>query len=87
MYVLVTCKHYKDQPLTAVKNWRRHHSHYKAMGVFFRLSGADNSVVGGPIGSKFELVQDPRYYACPQSCKFKKDWINSNRKKGGDIDF
>ena len=35
--------------------------HYKSMGVFFRCSRADNSVVGGPIWPKFELVQ----YACP----------------------
>ena len=34
------------------------YSHYKTMGVFFNLSRADNSVVGGPIGPKFELVQD-----------------------------
>ena len=45
MYVLVTCKRYKDHPETGVKMYRHHHSHYKAMGLFFRLSRVDNSVV------------------------------------------
>ena len=76
MYVFVTCKHYKDHRLTAVKKWRHHHSHYKATGIFFRLSRADHSVVGGPIGSKFELVQDSLHVLI--ICKFKKAWINSN---------
>ena len=54
-------------------------SHYKAMGVFFRLSRADNSVIGGLIGPKFELVQDIMHVLI--TCKVKKDWINSNREK------
>ena len=49
------------------------------MGVFFRLSRADNSVVGGPIWPKFELVQDIMHVLF--ACKIKKDWLNSNRKK------
>ena len=40
------------------------------MGIFFRLSRADHSVVGGPIGSKFELVQDSLYV--PIICKLKR---------------
>ena len=79
MYVLVTCKHYKDHPQTAVKMWRHHHFHYKAMWVFFRLSRAVNSVPGGPIGPKIELVQDIMYV--PITCKFKKDWLNSYQEK------
>ena len=31
-------------------------SHYKSMGIFFRRSRAANSIVSGPIWSKFELV-------------------------------
>ena len=48
--------------------------HYKSMGVFFRRSRADNSVVGGPIWPKFELVRGITY-------KFKMDLINSDREK------
>ena len=65
-------------PITAVKKWRHHHSH-KAMGYFFRLSRADNSVVGGPIELKFELVQDIMHVLI--TCKFKMYWINSNREE------
>ena len=43
------------------------------MGVFFRCSRADNTVVGGPIWPKFELVLI--------TYKFKMDRINSNREK------
>ena len=50
------------------------------MRVFFRLSGADNSEVGGPIGPKFELVQYIMHVLI--TCKFKKE-----QRKGGDIDF
>ena len=49
------------------------------MGVFFRLSRVDNSVVGGPIGLKFELVQDIMHVLI--TCKFKKDWVISNQEK------
>ena len=60
------------------KKWRHHFAHYKSMGVFFRCSRADNSVVGGPIWPKFELVQDNIHV----TYKFKMDRINSNRGKG-----
>ena len=49
------------------------------MGVFFRCSRADNSVVGGPIWPKFELVQDNMHVLV--TYKFKMDRINSNREK------
>ena len=49
-------------------------------GVFFRYSRADNSVVGGPIWPKFELVQDNMHVLV--TYKFKMDRINSNREKG-----
>ena len=58
MLILVTFKYFKDPPLTALKRWRHHHSHYEVIGISFRLSRADYSVVDGPIGSKFELVED-----------------------------
>ena len=58
MLVLITCKYEKDRTINSRKKWRHHLSHYKSMGVFFRRSGAVNSVVGGPIWPKFKLVRD-----------------------------
>ena len=55
------------------------------MGVFFRRSRPDNSVVGGPIWPKFELVRAIMHVLV--TYKFKMDLINSDRKKSGDIDF
>ena len=49
------------------------------MGVFFRRSRADNSVVGGPIWPKFEPVRD--IMDVPITYKFKIDLINSDREK------
>ena len=67
------------------KKWRHHFPHYKSMGVFFRCSRADNSVVGGPIWPKFELVQDNMHVLV--TYKFKMDRINSNREKGVTSNF
>ena len=55
------------------------------MGVFFRCSRADNSVLGGPIWPKFELVQDNMHVLV--TYKFKMDRINSNREKGVTSNF
>ena len=49
------------------------------MGVFFRRSRADNSVVGGPIWLKFELVRDIMHVLV--TYKFKMDLINSDLEK------
>ena len=49
------------------------------MGVFFRRSRADNSVVEGPIWPKFELVRD--IMRALVTYKFKMDLINSDREK------
>ena len=49
------------------------------MEVFFRRSRADNSAVGGPIWSKFELVRDIMDILV--TYKFKMDLINSDREK------
>ena len=54
-------------------------SHYKSKGNFFRRSRAANSVVSGLIWPKFELVRDFMYVLV--TCKYKKDWIKSNREK------
>ena len=40
---------------------------------------AANSVVGGQIWPKFELIQDIVHVL--NTCKFEKDRINSNREK------
>ena len=62
----VTIKYQKDLP------------HYKSMWVFCRRSMAANSVVGGSIWSKFELIQCIMHGLV--TCKFKKDQININRE-------
>ena len=49
------------------------------MGVFFRCSRADNSVVGGPSRPKFELVRDIMHVLI--TYKFKMDLFNSDRVK------
>ena len=49
------------------------------MGVFSRCSRADNSVVGGPIWPKFELIRDIMHVLV--TYKFKMDLINSDREK------
>ena len=46
------------------------------MGVFLRRSRAANSVVGGPIWPKFELIHDIMHVLV--TSKFEKDRININ---------
>ena len=64
---------------TTEKKWKHHFPHYKSMGVFLRRSRAADSVVGGLIWPKFELVQDIMDVLV--TYKFKVDLINSNREK------
>ena len=49
----------------------------RSIGVFFRRSKAANSVVGGPIWPKFELIHNIMHVLV--TSKFEKDWININR--------
>ena len=70
MYVLITCK-YEKYP---IKNSREN-----VMTSFFRRSRAANSVVGGQIWPKFELIRDIMPVLI--TCKFVKDPINSNGEK------
>ena len=49
------------------------------MGVYFRRSRADHSILYGQIWSKFELLQDIMHVL--HIYKFKMDQINSNREK------
>ena len=49
------------------------------MGVSFRRSRADNSILSGPMWTKFELLLDIMHV--PNTYKFKMDQINSNLEK------
>ena len=51
-------------------------SHYKSMGVFLRRSRAANSVVGGLIKPKLELIHNIMHVLV--TSKFEKDRININ---------
>ena len=51
-------------------------SHYKSMGVFLRRPRAANSVVGGPIWPKLELIHNIMHVLV--TSKFEKDLININ---------
>ena len=57
------------------------------MGVFLRRSRAANSVVGGPIWPKFELIHNIMHVLV--TSKFEKDRININGDYviRDDIDF
>ena len=85
MHVLITCKYEKDRTINSREKVRHHISHYKSMGVFFRHSGAVNSVVGGPIWPKFKLFRDIMDVLV--TYKFKMDLINSNREKVATLIF
>ena len=62
---------------TTEKKWKHHFPHYKSMGVFLRRSRAANSIVGGPIWLKFELIHNIMHVLV--TSKFEKDRININR--------
>ena len=47
------------------------------MGVFLKLSRADNSMVGGPVWLKFELLD---ILHVVYTYEFKMDQMNSNRE-------
>ena len=49
----------------------------RSMGVFLRRSRAANSVVGGPIWPKFDLIHNIMHVLV--TGKFEKDRININR--------
>ena len=81
MHVLITCRYQKDCTLNSRDKVATPSFplYYKSMGVFFRRSRADNSVVGGPIWPKFELFWDIMDVLV--TYKFKMDLINSDREK------
>ena len=49
----------------------------RSIGVFFRRSRAANSIVGGPIWPKFELIHNIMHVLV--TSKFENDRININR--------
>ena len=61
---------------TTKKMWINHFTHYNSMGLCSRV---DNSILFGPIWSKFELLLDIMNVL--NTYKFKMVQINSNRKK------
>ena len=64
---------------------KHHFSHYKSMGVIFRRSRAANSVVGGPIWPKFELIHNIMHVLVTR--KFEKRSDQYQRRLRDDIDF
>ena len=58
MHVLIPCKYQKDCTLNRRDKVETASFPLCLWGYFFRRSRADNSVVGGPIWPKFELVRD-----------------------------
>ena len=70
MHVLVTSKFEKD---------RMNINGDYVMKSIFRRSRAANSVVGGQIWPKFELIQDIMHVLI--TCKSEKDQTNSNGEK------
>ena len=78
MPVLVTSNFDDDLITNERASMKTPFSHY-VYGKFFIRSSAANSIVSGPICTKFELVQDFMHVLL--TCKYKKDQIKSNRKK------
>ena len=76
MLVLVTRKYQKDPIKNNREKVETPFSPYKSMGVFLRRSRAANSVVGGPIWPKFELIHNIMHVL--GTSKFEKDRININ---------
>ena len=79
MYVLITCKYEKDPIKNSRENVMTSFFPLYVNGIFFRRSRAANSVVGGQIWPKLELIQDIMPVLI--TCKFEKDRINSNGDK------
>ena len=77
MYVLITCKYEKDPIKNSRENVMTSFFPLKVYGNFFRRSRAANSVVGGQIWPKFELIQDIMHVLI--TCKFEKDRINGEK--------
>ena len=78
MPVLVTSNFDDDSIKNERASTETAFSYYKSMDNFLNARAA-NSVVSGPIWTKFELVRDLMRFLV--ACKYKKDRIQSNREK------
>ena len=83
MLVLESIK--RIQSKTTEKKWKHHFPHYKSMMVFLRRSSAANSIVGGPIWPKFELIHNIMHVLV--TSKFEKRSDQYQRRLRDDIDF
>ena len=82
----ITCKYEKDRIKTIKKKWRHHFSIVSISGYFLDVQmQITRSIVDGPILPKFELFQNNLHVLV--TYEFNMDRTNSNREKGGDIDF
>ena len=79
MPVLVTSNFDDDSIKNERASMETAFSYYKPMANFFWRSRAANSIVGGPIWPKFELVRDFMHVLV--TCKYKKNRIKNNREK------
>ena len=79
MYVIITCKYEKDPIKNSRENVMTSFFPLQVYWNFFRRSRAANFVVGGPIWSKFELIQYIMHVLI--TCKFEKYRINRNGEK------
>ena len=63
---------------TTKKKWKHHFPHYKSMGVYFRHSRTDYSILCCPILSKFKLLLDIMHVL--NTYKSKMDLKNTKRE-------
>ena len=79
MYVIITCKYEKDPIKNSQEKVETSFFPLKAYGDFSRCSRAANSVVGGPIRPKFELVQALMHVIV--TCKYENERMKNSREK------
>ena len=84
MPVLVTSKFGEDLIKNEQASLETPFSHYKSVGNFQTLK-ARNFVESGPIWPKFEVVREFMHVLI--TCKFEKDLLKKQQRKGGDIVF
>ena len=79
MYVINTCKYEKDPIKNDREKVETSFFPLYAYGDFFRRSRAANSLFGGPIRLKFELVRALMHAFV--TCKYEKDRMKNSREK------
>ena len=81
MAVLVTSK-FDEDPIKMNELAWRHHFLIISLWEIFTRSRAANSIVSGPIWPKVKLVRDFMHVFV--TCKYKKNQIKKQPRKGGD---